>query len=404
MLSAVIILGTVASCWYCAVVLFLYRGLLALSPAGEPRDHRFSVVIAARNESGNIGACLESVLRQSIASDRYEVIVVDDRSTDGTGEIVADFQSRHPQVSLLKIEATPSGMSPKKWAVAQGVARARHEIIVFTDADCRVGAAWLETIDRYFTPSVGLVQGITTYRYIPGMNRLFFQLQSLDFLSHGIVAAAAIGARLPINSNANNFAFRRDAFAQAGGLTGRIGHVVSGDDDLLLQEIWKQGRGEIVYMAEECGSVETMPTKTIGAVFHQRARWGSKTVNYHPKQTLLLSGVFLFYVLLAAALLLCITDSRLLPAAIALLFVKYAGESLLLVPGLRLFGRRELLAVLPLASLLHLPLVLGAVLTGIFGRFTWKDQSFSRTIKEPMRRHADHLAPEKKPDDSNLQV
>ncbi|MBN1308352.1 MAG: glycosyltransferase [Chitinispirillaceae bacterium] len=403
-LLVVVILGAVSACWYCGAVVFLYRGLRTLTSGGESRNHRFSVVIAARNEAGNIGACLKSVVRQSIGSDRYEIIVVDDRSTDGTGEIVTDFQRRYPQVSLLSIEATPPGVSPKKWAVAQGAARSRHEIIVFTDADCRVGAAWLETIDRYFAPAVGLVQGITSYRCIPGMNRLFFRLQSLDFLSHGIVAAAAIGARLPINANANNFAVRRDAYVEAGGLTGRIGRVVSGDDDLLLQEIWKQGRWEIVYMVEECGSVETMPTRTVGELFHQRARWGSKTVNYHPKQVVLLSGIFMFYVLVAAMLPFCIADSRLLLPALTLLFVKYAGESLLLVPGLHLFGHQELLAALPFASLVHLPFVLAALLAGIFGKFTWKDQSFSRTIKAPVPRHADHFASEKGRNDSNLHV
>jgi cellulose synthase/poly-beta-1,6-N-acetylglucosamine synthase-like glycosyltransferase len=381
MLSAVILSGFVVACWYIGVVLFLLRGLHALHPAGKPGNNRFSVVIAARNEAANIGPCLESVFSQSIASDRFEVIVVNDRSTDATGEVLGRFGRRYPRLSTITVAETPPETSPKKWAVAQGVARARNEIVVFTDADCRVPAAWLETIDRYFTPRVGLVQGITSYAYHAGMNRLFFELQSLDFLSHGIVAAAAIGARLPINSNANNFAFRKEAFVEAGGLAGRIGQVVSGDDDLLLQKIWRQGGWEIAFMTDREAAVETAPTPTVGALFQQRVRWGSKTVHYHPKQVALLSGVFLFYCHLAATVAGTFFDRSLLLPAAALLLIKYAGECLLLLPGLKLSGRRELLAVSPLASLLHLPLVLGAVVTGIFGKFTWKDQSFSRTIK-----------------------
>ena len=133
----------VTACWYCGVIVFLYRGFHALPPLGEPGNHRFSVIIAARNEAANIVSCLESIFAQSIAPDRFEVIVVNDRSTDTTAEIVTQLEHRFPNLSHLNIEATPTGVSPKKWAVAQGVAQARHEIIVFTDADCRVSPTWI---------------------------------------------------------------------------------------------------------------------------------------------------------------------------------------------------------------------------------------------------------------------
>lgn len=380
---AIIIPAVITALWYCGVVLFLSGGLRKLPDVEEePRDLHFSVVIAARNEARNIGHCLDSLGAQSISPDRFEVIIVNDRSTDDTGAIIKGYCSRFGNMRHLSVTETPDGLSPKKFAVAQGVAAARHEIIVFTDADCRVPPAWLETIGRHFTDKVGLVQGITAYRYVDGMNRLFFRLQALDFLSHGIVAAAAIGIGLPINSNANNFAFRRKAFIDAGGLTGNIGHVVSGDDDLLLQKIWNLGTWRIVYMTDRRGAVATMPTPTPAGLLHQRARWGSKTVHYNRQQVVLLSGVFLFYVSIFVSAALAWADSRLLIAAMSLLLIKYAGESLLMVPGLRRFNHAELLPLLPLASIVQLPLVLVAIGLGLFGKFMWKEQSFSRTIKQ----------------------
>jgi cellulose synthase/poly-beta-1,6-N-acetylglucosamine synthase-like glycosyltransferase len=373
----------VTTLWYCGVVLFLSAGLRRLPSTGPRNDFHFSVIIAARNEKASIGACLDTLCGQTIGTDRYEVIVVNDRSTDETGSIIDGYCSRYPFIRQLNISETPAGLSPKKFAVAQGVAASRYEIIVFTDADCFLPPTWLESIGCHFTGNVGLVQGITAYRYITGMNRLFFNLQALDFLSHGIVAAAAIGADLPINSNANNFAFRREAFLEAGGLTESIGHIVSGDDDLLLQKIWKLGKWNIVYMTDPRGSVVTMPTMTPAALLHQRARWGSKTIHYNGKQVLLLAGVFLFYSAIIIAAACSWVDYRLLPTAAVMLFVKYAGESLLMVPGLRRFNHTELLPLLPLASIIQLPVVMTAVITGTFGTFVWKGQSFSRTVSPP---------------------
>lgn len=377
----ILVVSGLTALWYIGTVLFLSGGLRRLRAAGTPGNDRFSVVIAARNEAADIGACLDTICAQTVGFDRYEVVVVDDRSTDNTAEIIDTYAERFPAVRRLSVLETPPGLSPKKHAVAQGVAATRNDIIVFTDADCTVPATWLETIGRHFTEKVGLVQGITAYRYVNGMNRLFFRLQALDFLSHGIVAAAGIGAGLPINSNANNFAFRREAFLEAGGLTGKIGHIVSGDDDLLLQKIWNVGKWDLVYMTDPRGAVTTMPTRTPGALLHQRARWGSKTVHYNRKQVLLLAGVFMFYLTIIVTAACSRIDPRLPLVAAMLLLIKYAGESLLMVPGLRRFNHTELLPLLPLASLVQLPLVIVAILLGIFGTFVWKDQPFSRTVR-----------------------
>ena len=373
--------------WYSGTVLFLSGGLRRPPAAGTGNDLHYSVIVAARNEAANIGACLDALVAQTIAMERFEIIIVNDRSTDGTGAIIDEYCRQYPHLRHLSISETPPGLSPKKYAVAQGVAAAVHDIIVFTDADCIVPPAWLATIGTHFRSDVGLVQGITAYRYVKGMNRLFFRLQALDFLSHGIVAAAAIGAGLPINSNANNFAFRREAFIEAGGLTGSIGHIVSGDDDLLLQKIWNLGTWKITYMTDPDGAVVTMPTMTPRALLHQRARWGSKTVHYNPRQILLLSGVFLFYLTIIFSAALSWADPRLLSLTGVLLLVKYAGESVIMVPGLHRFGHTELLPLLPLASLIQLPLVITAIILGIFGTFVWKDQSFSRTVKQEAATH-----------------
>ena len=258
-----------------------------------------------------------------------------------------------------------------------GIAAAQKRIIVFTDADCIVPPTWLETLGGYFDANTGIVQGITTYAEVPGMNRLFYGIQAVDFLSHAVVSAAAIGANLPLNSNANNFAFRKKAFEDAGGY-GAQGSVISGDDDLLLQRIWRSGKWRIRYMTDSAGKVATFPTETVRGVFEQRKRWGSKTVHYSPMQVAVLSSVFIFYLAIAALFLAGFFKPAFFTLFGAMLLVKVAGEAVLMIPGTRRFGELSLRKYIVPASLIQLPVVVFSVVLGVFGKFIWKEQKFGR--------------------------
>jgi cellulose synthase/poly-beta-1,6-N-acetylglucosamine synthase-like glycosyltransferase len=381
LVTIAVILLLIATAYYFGAVVFLWSGLRRLRPSGPPQNLTYSVVIAARNEEKVIGRCLESVLRQSLPKERYEVIVVNDRSEDRTGPLCEEYCRRFPALSLVVIKETPPGVAPKKNAVAAGIARARNEVVVLTDADCVVPAGWLAAIDRNFTVTTDLVQGITAYGYPGGMNRFFFNLQAVDFLSHGVVAAAAMGAGMPLNANANNFAFRKTAYQAVQGYGMVSGRVVSGDDDLLLQRIVRQRKGGASFMIDQEGAVVTRPAPTLGAVFEQRKRWGSKTVNYAPPQAVFLSGVFLYYCGIAAALAAGVFEPAFFAVFLAMFASKLTGECLLMFPGAALLHQKKLRPYILPASILQLPLVLAAVVAGVFGRFSWKGERFARAVK-----------------------
>src|SRR5271157_808309 len=155
-----VILFSVMTLYYSGAVFFLQRGLRRLKAPGPPQNLTYSIVIAARNEEETIDRCLESVFSQRMPDNRYEVIVVNDRSSDGTEKVCDAYRQRYSALSVINVDTIPAGIAPKKYAVALGIARSRNEIIVLTDADCSVQAHWLTTIDRYFTGTTGLVQGI----------------------------------------------------------------------------------------------------------------------------------------------------------------------------------------------------------------------------------------------------
>jgi cellulose synthase/poly-beta-1,6-N-acetylglucosamine synthase-like glycosyltransferase len=366
--------------WYLTFIAVLRRGLGRLPRAGRAAGLSYSVIIAARNEEENISECLRSVLTQTLDSVRYEVIVVDDRSTDGTAAIVEGLAARFPNLRLVQVHEVPAGISPKKNALLVGMQGASQPVVACTDADCRVPPTWLETLDRFFGDRTGFVQGITSYRRPEGMNRAFFALQAVDFLSHGIVAAAAIGAGMPLNSNGNNLAYRRAAFRAVGGY-GETSSVALGDDDLLLQRIARHPDWDVAYMADPAGAVQTRPTPTLGGVLEQRRRWGSVTAHYGGGQITALAGVFLFYCSIVAALVGGFFDPRVFAVLGAAALIKLAGELVLMLPGSRRFGQTGLRPAIVPMSLLHLPMVLVSVLGGIFGGFDWKGQRMSHELK-----------------------
>ncbi len=386
-MTGFLLLFSIITLYYLGAVIFLWRGLkkVGQTPSGPPQNLEqslnFSIVIAARNEESVIGRCLRSVFSQNLPEDRYEVIVVNDRSNDRTPKVCEEYRQRHSSLSVITVTETPSGIAPKKHAVMMGIAQARNEVIVVTDADCVVLPEWLATIDRNFTETAGLVQGITAYMRPEGMSRFFWSLQAIDFLSHGVVAAGAIGAGMPLNSNANNFAFRRKAFEEVGGYGSVSQKAVSGDDDFLLQRIAESGRWGVSFMIDPAGAVATRPAPTLKGIFEQRKRWGSKTVNYGPRQTVFLGGVFMFYCGCAATLIYGIINPAYLPVFGIMLAAKIAGEYLLMIPGTALFNQKHLRVYIIPASLLQLPMVIAAVIFGVFGKFSWKGERYKRVVK-----------------------
>jgi len=344
-----------------------------------------TVLVAARDEEANLPRTLEALLAQDWPRDRLQIVVVDDRSTDGTPELLSAYAARHPGVlDTLRVTQDPVGISPKKNALSMGLTRARGDWIAVTDADCVMDAGWLRGLARSFgteSDKVGMVFGITSYDepadgFTPAQGA-----RALEFISYGVATAGLAGFGFPVSANANNIAYRREAFEAIGGYA-RHGAIVSGDDDFTLQELHAAGWG-FRFCAARAARVRTQAPETWGQFWEQRKRWAGKTIHYRGPQVAFLSLIYGFYLTTLCLLLAGLV--RVGPPHLGLLGLagvgsKALGEFLNMSAGLRLFGLSPLLRYFPLTSALHLPLTVAAVPAGIVRGFTWKGQRMGRKV------------------------
>lgn len=343
------------------------------SPARSTAAPFVSVVVAARNEAERIPPLLAGLAAQSYAA--FEAVIVDDRSTDGTAELVREAAARHPgRFRLVRQAEVPAGLSPKKLALQRGVEASRGEIVLLTDADCRVPPSWVEGMVRAFEPGVAMVLGCSEYAADP-RSTLFERFQAFDFLAltTAMVASAKLG--LPLGATGQNLAYRRAAFDRVGGYTSGLDRV-AGDDMLMLYLV--RGAPELGRIACADGAAtltRTDPVPTLRAFRNQRARWASSGMHHFRADTRVLAyGAASLYanIFVMCGPLFVLTGYLSWAGWIAGSLTKLAADLLVYGTATRRFARPELLRYLPLWFLAQPVYLTAMAVWGSRPRFHWK--------------------------------
>lgn len=336
-----------------------------------------SVIIPARNEAAHLPGLLTSLQKQALAPEYFEVIVVDDFSSDNTAAIARSFKGVHC-ICLQDVLGNKVINSYKKKAIETGIAHSKGSLIVTTDADCMVGTYWLQTIAHYYNKyqPVMMVMPVA----IAPVKKPIEIFQALDFLSlQGITGAAAYKNVLSM-CNGANLAYSRKAFDAVNGFEG-IDHIASGDDMLLMHKMVRRFPGKIAYIKSSAVLVNTAPVATVAQFMRQRIRWASKADKYEDKRIFwVLLLVYLFNVSLLVGWILyfvaLLTKSIFVPWQIPLLILatKTIFELLFLMPVATFFGQQRLLWFFPVAQPFHILYTVLAGWLGKMGRYQWKDR------------------------------
>ena len=178
---------------------------------------RVSVLIPARNEAANIGACIAGFLSQSY--DNFEILVLDDQSTDRTGAIIEKFGEQHSEVQAIHGEPLPVGWLGKNWACHQLSQHANGEVLIFTDADnCPAPNAIVNTVAYMQKLELGLLSAFPEKVTGTLAEKLVVPVVDM-FVYAGLPLWLTYFSRFPSLAAASGLwiAFTRDAYQQVGG-------------------------------------------------------------------------------------------------------------------------------------------------------------------------------------------
>lgn len=356
---------------YVFVILLFSTGWLRIkafkASSSPPRTH-ISILIAARNESKNIEACLRSIIRQDYDKALYEVIVIDDHSEDGTLHITERFAKNNPSLQLRCFAAESGG--GKKQALALAMLHATGELIVTTDADTVRGGRWLTSIGSFYESNQPrMIIGPVSYH---NEKSLFEKIQGLEL--SGLVATGAAGAqlRMPVMCNGANLAFTRHAFDEAGGYSGMSKHA-SGDDVMLMTKIDEKHPGGVRFLRSQDAVVYTEACATFSSFIQQRVRWASKNRSVYNRASFATGLiVFLMSFLLLTGFVLSLFFPSLAVPLLILFGAKCIIDFLFLFLAAAFFQKRSHLRVFVPAQLFNILYTNVVALMAVPGGYHWK--------------------------------
>lgn len=363
-------------CIYSLILVLLNTGLKNMPPCGNFRTPPVSVIVAAHNEEQLIRRCLMAVIHQNYPSNLYEIIVVDDRSTDNTHSILADIRDSFPQVKIFQtpgsgqnLHTVPAGS--KKRALALGIEHASHELLLFTDADCVPPNEWIRTTVACFDEHVGFVAGFSPL-IDPG-NSLPGKLVQCDSLMAATFAAAGISRNFPLTCTGRNIAYRKSAFKDVKGFTG-IMKSLSGDDDLFMHRIHQKTDWKLKYNVSPDAVVPSLQAKTLRQLLTQKQRHISAG-KYFP------ISVKLFYTIIHLTNIGCylfpgfsLLAGRYQILALMLFVIRLFLNYFFLRTGARIFHKSHLLKYFLLWEIYSLFYNVISAPRALFGKIVWGEK------------------------------
>jgi cellulose synthase/poly-beta-1,6-N-acetylglucosamine synthase-like glycosyltransferase len=356
---------------YLLVLAYLIKGWRALkrpNVAWQPYKTKVTVLIAARDEEGNIAETIDDLLAQDYPHELTEIIIVDDHSTDNTARIILSYANRG--VKLLQLKEDQALNSYKKKAITEAIARSTGDLLVATDADCRMGSKWLSAVVGYYeTYNPVMISSPVTYFH----EKTFFErLQTLEFSFLIGIGAAFIGNGRASTCNGANLAYRKDVFYEVGGFKG-IDNLASGDDELLLQKVAKVYPGRIGFLKNIEAVVYTYAKHNLSSFMQQRRRWASKSTHYKDKKIVALAvGIWLFNLSLLINVIGGIFYAGFYKILGIELLLKLLLEGAFLLMITSFFNRKSLVKWVLILSPIHIFYVVYVGLIGNSRKYAWK--------------------------------
>ncbi len=336
--------------------------------------YKVSVIMAVRNEAENLPSLLYTLSCQNIEKSDYEIIVIDDNSSDHTPDIILEYQKTYPDLQLI-YHRQNKHQKGKKAALQTALSIANHPIIMQIDGDCIPSQDWIAIGRSYFAEAkVQMVLGAVNISPYDKFGERFQALELLSLIGSGV---GAMAQGKPLMSNGSNLAFRHSVLSDLPKGFYQTGQA-SGDDMFLMMNIAKTfGKDAIVYVKDPLHTVLTPPEKSWKALWQQRLRWVSKSGSYRDAFVLFVSFIVFFQNLLLLAL---VPFWFIWPIYgiwwLSIVLLKALSDFVLLRDVCRFYKQSALLKYYPLIFLMYPFFIVGTAIFGQFLQFDWKGRKY----------------------------
>lgn len=323
-----------------------------------------SVIICAWNEEENLKKNLQSILEQDHPN--FEVIVVNDHSVDETDLLLQAWQKKYPHLRVIELTRDNVNMRGKKFAISMGIKGAKHERLVFTDADCRPKSKyWLSKMTSELTDGKELVLGFGGFEKLPGLLNKFYRYESvhiaMQYMSYAL-------AGMPYMGVGRNLAYKKDLFFQTKGFI-KHRHVASGDDDLLVNEV-AHGKNTTIRVSKDSHTVSE-PCLNWAAWWLQKRRHLSTGSFYRLSSKLFLGFFTLTHLLFYLSFFTVLSIKTMYWLALCGILIKWTVHLSIIRVVLRVLDEHDLL--------------LFSLLGDLFTPFFNTAVAISNRIKSPVR-------------------
>lgn len=367
--SLTVVFLACASGIYALRIAFFLIGQARTVPTRRAMHERpsVSVIIPARNEESTIEHCVISVLAAIAHIDTAEVIIVNDRSTDSTADVINALAQRDHRIRTLHrtTASADRNLQGKPGALQYGIDHATGDILLLTDADCTVDASWADAMCEPFADAhVGMVCGFTTIR----RDGAFATIQDVEWLYTHTMARAGLNNGTPLGCFGNNMALRRSAMASLGGYAAI---PFSLTEDLALLQAMAAAGHDVRYLCNRHATVETLACDTFAEYVKQKHRWvrGGMALGWKAVAFVVSSASVWIGLVVAIS-----TSSWLWVAVLAGL--RILGDGLLIAISAVHVGKRAIIPAIGPSLLVLLGLELILPLLTLRRDVVWKGQTF----------------------------
>ncbi|MDR7208869.1 glycosyltransferase [Flavobacterium piscis] len=287
------------------IQIFYYLGVFGKFAFAKPQEITpnklpVSVIVCAKNEEENVKKYIPLLAEQNYPD--FEIVLIDDASSDETLEVFEQFENQYPNIRLVKVKNNEAFWGNKKYALTLGIKSARKDYLLFTDADCYPASKdWITAMTSQFTLNKTIVLGYGAHEKIE--RSLLNKIIRFETLLTAIQYFSWAKTGFPYMGVGRNLAYKKEEFFNVNGFIDHI-QVRSGDDDLFVNQAANKANIAIAYTPESF--TYSKPKKSYKEWFTQKRRHVT-TANHYKFFDKLQLGLFytsqLFFFLLVIILL-----------------------------------------------------------------------------------------------------